>query len=133
MTEELFCALAIALMLPLNAVAGGTAKALAAGFGWGLGNRDTAAEMPAWAKRINRAHANLVENAASFIGVVLIAHVLGVHDHITVIGAWGFLCARIFFYFAYVFGVTFLAVRTIAYFVSLTGLFAITVRVLQSG
>ncbi len=63
---------------------------------------------------------------------MLIAHVLDGHDQVTVVGAWVFLSARIFFYFAYAFGITFLAVRTLAFFVSLGGLFAIGIRILSS-
>ncbi len=132
MTPELFSALIITLMLPINAVIAGTANAFSAGFAWGLGNRDTRPDLPPWTERLNRAHKNLLENAPSFIGLVLIAQTLEVRDEITAIGAWTFLIAWILFYIVYAFGVTLFAVRTVSYFVSLMGLTAIAVQIFRS-
>ena len=47
------------------------------GLAWGFGNRDKPLELPPWAARAKRAHANLVENLAPFAVLVLVAHVAG--------------------------------------------------------
>ncbi len=131
MTPELFAALFIALMIPINAIVSGTAHALVAGFGWGFGNRDTKPEMPPWAMRLERAYSNLLETAPAFLAVVIIAHVVQVHTAATVIGAWTFVFARLVFVGLYTGGVTFLALRTVVWFTSLGGLVAIAFAILQ--
>ena len=37
-------------------------------------------EFPPWVRRANRAHINLVEQFGAFAGLVVIAHLTGVHD-----------------------------------------------------
>ncbi len=49
------------------------------------------ADYPDWVRRANRAHLNLVEQFGAFAGVVLVAHLAGVSDGLTV------ACAAIFF------------------------------------
>jgi uncharacterized MAPEG superfamily protein len=116
----------------LEAVTSGTLNALLAGFGWGLGNRDSEPQLPPWALRLKRAHANLLENLPSFLGVVLIAHVLQVHDQATVLAAWGFVAARLAFAVVYTLGLTFLYLRTLLYFASLCAIGVIAWRILAT-
>ena len=52
-------------------------------------------DLPAWAQRSHRAHMNLVENLAPFAVFVLVAHVIGVSNGATVLGAQLFFWARI--------------------------------------
>jgi uncharacterized MAPEG superfamily protein len=49
-------------------------------------------DFPAWVRRADRAHINLVEQFGAFAGLVLVAHLAGVHNAVTV---W---CAAIFFW-----------------------------------
>jgi uncharacterized MAPEG superfamily protein len=73
----------LCLLIPNIAIAG--LAQVPGGFAWGFGNRDTTIELPAWAGRTRRAHANLVENLAPFAILVLVAHVSG---HRTVRTPW---------------------------------------------
>ncbi len=52
-------------------------------------------DLPDWAQRGHRAHMNLVENLAPFAVLVLVAHVLGVSNAATVLGAQLFFWARL--------------------------------------
>ena len=131
MTSELFAALFIALMIPINAIVCGTVHSFLVGFGWGFGNRDTSPEMPPWAMRLERAYSNLLETAPAFMVVVLIAHAAQVHSAATVTGAWTFVVARLVFVLLYTGGVTFLALRTVVWFASLSGFAAIVFALLQ--
>jgi uncharacterized MAPEG superfamily protein len=49
-------------------------------------------DFPFWVKRADRAHVNLVEQFGPFAALVVIAHLLNVHNAVT---AW---CAAIFFW-----------------------------------
>jgi uncharacterized MAPEG superfamily protein len=51
--------------------------------------------LPAWVKRTNRAHLNLVEQFAPFAALVLIAHILGVSNAWTVWAAIAFFWLRV--------------------------------------
>lgn len=130
MTTELQALLLICVFTPLLAITSATANAFIAGFGWGLGNRIQEPDFPHWAVRLKKSHANLLENIGVFIGVVLIAHVLNVHDKYTAAGAWGFVLARLLFPVVYTMGVTFLYIRTLLYFASLLCVGLIVWRIL---
>ena len=51
--------------------------------------------MPQWGQRLYRAHMNLVENLAPFAALVIIAHVTGMANETTALGARIFFWARI--------------------------------------
>jgi len=129
MRQELLAALRMCLFAPLNAIVAATANAMAAGFEWGLGNRHVPPDLPHWAIRLGRTHANLLESLPSFVGIVLIAQVLAVHDEVTVLAAWSFLAARVLFAFVYALGITFLYLRTALFFTSVFAMAAIAWRV----
>ena len=132
MTEEIKAMLLMCAFTPLLAIISATANALIVGLKWGLGNRIEEPDFPHWAVRLKRSHINLLENIGIFIGVVLTAHVLNVHDKYTVIGAWGFVLARVLFSVVYTFGMTFLYIRTLLYFSSLFSLGIIIWRIFKS-
>ena len=68
------------------------AKGIAAIAGYPSGDyRD----LPNWIQRCHRAHMNLVENLVPFGALVLIAHVVGASNEITVLGAQLFFWARL--------------------------------------
>jgi uncharacterized MAPEG superfamily protein len=84
----------LCLIVPNLGVAGLTAAP--GGFVWGLGNRDQPfGELPAWAGRARRAHANLVENLIVFAALVLVAVAAGKTNAWTALGAQLFFWGRI--------------------------------------
>lgn len=131
MTEEIKALLFMCVFTPLLALTSATVNACIGGFAWGLGNRITEPEFPHWAVRLKRSHANLLENVGIFIGVVLIAQVLNVHDEYTVMAAWAFVIARVLYSVVYTLGVTFLCPRTLLYFGSLGALGTIVWRIIK--
>lgn len=88
---------------------------------WNAGPRD--GDMPPVkpvTARLERAQANLYETLPLFIGAVLIAHVIGVQDTLTLWGAALYFWARVVYVPLYAFGVPYL--RTVVFLVSLVGL-----------
>lgn len=51
--------------------------------------------LPAWARRANRAHVNLVEQFGPFVGLVAVAHLMGLSNSATQIAAMAFFWARL--------------------------------------
>ena len=76
------------------------------GLEWGLGNRDTPFEAPAWVDRAERAHRNLLENLPVFAALVLIAEVSHHSNSLTAIGAVIFFIARLAHAAVYIMGIT---------------------------
>jgi uncharacterized MAPEG superfamily protein len=89
------------------------------GLAWGFGNRDVALAVPAWVRRAERAHINLVENLAPFAILVLVAHVAGKANATTAMGATLFFWGRVAHAVVYVAGIPYL--RTAAFFVGTIG------------
>ncbi len=71
--------------------------------------------LPAWADRAKQAHLNGIENLAIFAPAVLIAAVIGVSTHATLVAAWTFAAARLVHYVVYTAGIP--IVRTLAFVV----------------
>ena len=76
------------------------------------------ADFPAWVRRANRAHINLVEQFGAFAALVLIAHVLDVSSKWTVMAAAVFFWARIAHFVIFLAGVRILMARTVIFSVS---------------
>src|SRR5262245_24867685 len=89
------------------------------GLAWGFGNRDVSLDVPAWVRRAERAHANLVENLPAFAILVLVAHVAGKANATTDLGATLFFWGRVAHVVTYVGGITY--ARTAAFFVGTAG------------
>jgi len=95
----------------------------------GPGNRDRPLpELPPWAARARRAHTNMVENLAPFAALVLIAHVAGRNNAMTVLGAQLFFWGRIAHAATYMAGLV--PWRTLAFAVSSTGMLLIFLQLL---
>jgi len=77
-------------------------------------------DLPAWAQRAQRAHLNLVENLAPFAVLVLVAHLTGNANEVTLLGARLFFWARVAHAVLYVAGVPW--ARTLIWAVSIVGL-----------
>jgi uncharacterized MAPEG superfamily protein len=76
-------------------------------------------DLPDWAQRAQRAHMNLVENLAPFAVLVLVAHVMGISNAATVLGAQIFFWARIVHIGVMLAGIPWL--RTLAFAAGLIG------------
>jgi uncharacterized MAPEG superfamily protein len=99
------------------------------GLAWGLGNRDRPVpELPGWAARARRAHANMVENLAPFAAVVLIAHVTGRTNAMTALGAQLFFWGRVAHAATYIAGLV--PWRTLAFAVSSVGTLLVFLQLL---
>ena len=102
------------------------------GMAWGLGNRDEASTAPGWMARARRAYLNLLENLVLYGGIAVPAHLAGVHNEMTILGAQIFLIARLVHAATYVAGLTVLGVRTLAYFAGVIGTALILVELLKT-
>lgn len=111
----------LCLLMPMVYV-GGELQA-PGGVQWGLGNRDTPFELPPWAARAKRAHANLLENLLPFAALVLVAHVAGKANDTTALGATIFFWSRLAYAVVYTAGIT--VIRTVVFFGGSVGLLLI--------
>ena len=99
------------------------------GFAWGFGNREKPLDLPSWAARAKRAHANLVENLAPFAVLVLVAHVAGKADATTALGATLFFWGRVAHFVVYTLGIPYL--RTAVFGLASVGELMILLRILS--
>ena len=90
---------------------------------WGLvdtvGYPDSPPDVPVWSARIKKAHANLVENLLPFGVLVLVAHVGGMANEATALGATLFFWSRVTHAIVYTVGIPWL--RTVAFFGGFVG------------
>ncbi len=73
------------------------------------------ADFPAWVRRANRAHVNLVEQFGAFAVLVLMAHSLGVTSGTMALAAAVFFWARIAHFIVFIAGVGILMARTVIF------------------
>lgn len=100
------------------------------GTDWGFGNRDgSRPRFPAWAERAQRAHANLTENVAPFVILVLVAHVSGKANASTALGATIFFWSRLLYVPIYTIGIPYL--RTVAFFAAAAGEILIAIQLFR--
>ena len=128
MTPELtylIWSIALTFALVLIAVAGAT---LEVGLPKLAGNRDGMPEMTGWAGRAARAHRNMLESLILFAVLVIAAHVAGIHDAMTLLGAQLFFWGRVAHAAIYIAGIPWL--RTAAWGVSVAGLTLIFAQLL---
>ena len=93
-----------------------------------VGYMDDPPESPAWAKRALRVHLNFVENLAPFATLVLVAHVAGLANETTALGAAIFFWARVVHAAVFYAAVPWL--RTVAFAVSWVGMAIIFVEII---
>jgi len=128
MTPELsylVWSIALTFVLVLIAVAGAT---LEVGLPKLAGNRDGMPDMTGWAGRAARAHRNMLESLILFAALVVAAHLAGVHNGMTLLGAQLFFWGRVAHAAIYVAGIPWL--RTGAWGVSIAGLVLIFVQLM---
>jgi uncharacterized MAPEG superfamily protein len=128
MTPELMYlvwSVALTFILVLVAVSGAT---LQVGLPKLAGNREDLPVMTGWAGRAARAHSNMLESLVLFAVLVLVAHVAGVRNAMTLLGAELFFWGRVAHALLYLAGIPW--VRTAAWGVSVVGLALIFVQLI---
>jgi uncharacterized MAPEG superfamily protein len=85
-----------------------------------VGNRETAIEGRGWVGRAQRAHRNMLESLVLFASLVLVAHVSGLANATTALGAALFFYARLAHVVIYWLGIPWL--RTAVWGVAVVGL-----------
>lgn len=99
---------------------------------WGLidavGYPDSTPDVPAWSERTQKAHLNLVENLVPFAALVLVAHLAGVSNETTALGATIFFWARVAHAIVYTFAIPW--VRTLTFVAGFAGQVMIFVEIL---
>jgi uncharacterized MAPEG superfamily protein len=123
MTPELgylVWSVALTFVLVLIAAAGAT---LQVGLPTLAGNREGLGEFTGWAGRAQRAHRNMLESLVLFAALVLVAHIVGVRNGMTLLGAQLFFWGRVAHAGIYLAGIPWL--RTGAWGVSVVGLLLI--------
>jgi uncharacterized MAPEG superfamily protein len=107
----------LTLVLVVIAVGGAT---LQVGLPTLAGNREGLPEMTGWAGRAARAHRNMLESLVLFAVLVLVAHIIGIHNPMTLLGVQLFFWGRVAHAIIYIAGLPWL--RTVAWTVSVVGL-----------
>ncbi len=79
-------------------------------------------DFPHWVKRADRAHINLVEQFAPFAALVVVAHLIGVHNAVTVWCVAIFFWARILHAIVYISGFGRFMARTVIFSIAFLAL-----------
>ncbi len=109
----------VALGLVQIAIAA-TGSTLQHGAAWAAGPRDSTTPLTGIAARFDRASANFLETFPFFLAVVLAAHLLDRHSHMTVLGAQLYFWARLIYVPVYAAGIPYL--RTLIWVASIVGI-----------
>ena len=80
-----------------------------------MGFEDRDAAMDNWAKRMKKAHYNMVENLVIFSAFILILNSINVSTPVTKASAITYFWARVSYYFLYTFAIPWL--KTLAFFI----------------
>jgi uncharacterized MAPEG superfamily protein len=122
LSPDLWILIAAAMLALLLTLPVGAARSqVPGGLEWGLGNRhEPLLNQVAWGERANRAHLNLIENLPSYAIVVLVAHVIGATNQITMIGGIIFLVGRLLHAVIYIAGIP--KLRTAVFVASQVGI-----------
>lgn len=84
------------------------------------GNRDNMPALTGWALRAQRAHLNMLESLVVFAILILVAHVTGQNNAMTLLGAQLFFWGRVAHAIVYLIGIPWL--RTAVWAVSFAGI-----------
>lgn len=128
MTIDLWCLVGMAVWLFMLTIPVLFARqTVAGGLDWGFGNREMPLEgVPAWGKRAERAHANMLENIAPFAIAVLVVHVTAHANETSALGSVVFVVGRILHAAVYIAGIKYL--RTAVFFGSQMGLLLVLLQ-----
>lgn len=96
------------------------------GMAWNAGPRDEKLPpLTGLGGRLERAHRNMMETFPLFVGAVLIAHVSGAHNWLSVGGAGLYFWGRLVYVPLYALGIPY--VRSLVWTVAMLGLFMVLV------
>ena len=87
------------------------------------GSREDMPPLTGWARRAQRAHANMMENLPLFIALVLVAHISNRVNGTSVLGEEIFFWARLLHGIVYIIGIPW--VRTLLWVISVIGMLLI--------
>ena len=125
MTTEL-ALLAWAVVLGLiHAVATGQFATVQHGLNYGFSPRDGQKPLTGVGARVQRAFANYMQTFPFFVAAVLMAHVAGRHNWLTITGAQMYFWARLIYVPLYAAGIH--VVRTVAFIIATVGIVLILV------
>ena len=120
MTIELSL-LAWAIVLGLvHAIATGQVTTAQHGNAYAMSPRDEQKPVVGVGGRVIRSFANYLQTFPFFAAAVLSAHAAGVHDGLTIYGAWIYLIARVLYVGFYIAGTP--VVRTLAFLAGVVGI-----------
>ena len=129
MTPELTFLVYSAILAFVQVAIAATGCSLQVGLGTLAGNREDApSQFEGWVGRAVRAHNNMLESLVLFAIVVLVAHIAGKTNAMTVLGAQLFFFSRLAYAVVYIIGVPW--VRTAVWALSIVGLALITLQLL---
>lgn len=89
-------------------------------------------QLPDWALRANRAHINAVENLSTFAAIVIISHLVGHTNQLTVICAEAFFFARLAHAAVFIAGFKHFKARTVIFSISWTAFLVYAASLLLS-
>jgi len=132
MTPELFWLTLTVTMTGLFWMPYVVNRMLEIGIGGAMGNPvHGATAKAAWAKRMNSAHSNAVENLVIFAPLVLVAAIAGISTSATIAACQLYFFARLAHYLIYTFGVPFL--RTVAFVGGFVAQITMVIAILTGG
>ncbi|MDX1460936.1 MAG: MAPEG family protein [Xanthomonadales bacterium] len=113
MTDELYYLALVSLLTAVMWVPYILNMIAVRGLAGAVGYPDNPKPLAPWAARMKAAHANAVENLVVFAAVVLVAHVAGVSNEVTVVASALYFWVRVAHFAAYTFRIPW--VRTLAF------------------
>ena len=128
MTAELSLLAWSAVLTFVQAMIPATILLMSRGMPLAVGNREDWPAGEGLCGRAQRAHRNMLENLPIFAALILVAHVGGASNDMTLLGAQLFFWARLVYAVVYIAGVPW--VRTLVWFASVVGMVMIFLQLL---
>ncbi|WP_167767827.1 MAPEG family protein [Bradyrhizobium frederickii] len=123
MTGDLWALVAAILLATVQLTLSSVLTLRQLGGAWVAGPRDESREVTGVSGRFVRAHRNLLEIFPQFVAALFLVHAAHADGSLSVVGAWVFVIARIFYIPAYAYAPS--GVRPICWLAAQTGIFAI--------
>jgi uncharacterized MAPEG superfamily protein len=133
MTVELTALVWSGVLLFVLILISAFANVRAMGQPWGIGNREDTPPTTGLPGRAKRAYMNLLEQLVVFAAIAIPAHAAGIHSSLTVLAAQLFLAGRVAHAIVYLFGWTFISIRTLVWLVAIVGTGIYIYAVVTSG
>ena len=86
-------------------------------------------DLPAWVRRANRAHVNLVEQFGPFAGLIVVAHLAGISTFTTAVAAAVFFWSRVVHAVIMLAGFNQFMARTLVFTVAFLSLLVLAVQI----